>query len=134
MCNLYQATFANLFEDILHGVDLCDLSGRTFWTLHRDSPAYQQYVSRVLNDAVMQSVLAAPRGRRESPPSIIPQHIRAQVPRIRGKELCVRFKAAKGCTFDKCNHVHEPHRLPEEVLTWLTGMHGGLKTVHPQRE
>ncbi|POM59779.1 hypothetical protein PHPALM_31440 [Phytophthora palmivora] len=54
-------TFANLFEDILHGVDLCDLSGRRYWTLHRDSPAYQQYVSRVLNDAVKQSVLAAPR-------------------------------------------------------------------------
>ncbi|KAG3078167.1 hypothetical protein PI125_g21055 [Phytophthora idaei] len=67
MCNLYQAVFSNLFEDILNGVPLSGLSSRTYRALRSDSPEFQRFVSRVVNDAVVQSVFSTqstggPRG------------------------------------------------------------------------
>ncbi|KAL3673064.1 hypothetical protein V7S43_002359 [Phytophthora oleae] len=41
MCNLYQATFRELFDDILHHVPSCDLYPRAQRALRIDSFAYQ---------------------------------------------------------------------------------------------
>ncbi|KAL3669217.1 hypothetical protein V7S43_005600 [Phytophthora oleae] len=60
MCNLYQAAFGELFDDILHHVPSRDLNSRAHRVLRRDSSAYQQYVARVLNDAVVHTVLQGP--------------------------------------------------------------------------
>ncbi|ETK80578.1 hypothetical protein L915_13776 [Phytophthora nicotianae] len=65
---------------------------------------------------------------------MIPQNIRNQIPFIDGTQVCVRFQSVKGCSFAKCKQRHEIHRLPDEVVAWLTGLHGGLKSEHPQRE
>ncbi|KAG2892676.1 hypothetical protein PC117_g23960 [Phytophthora cactorum] len=67
MCNVYQAVFSNLFEDILNGVPLSGLGRRTYRALRSDSPEFQRFVSRVVNDAVVQSVFSTqstggPRG------------------------------------------------------------------------
>ncbi|KAG1691649.1 hypothetical protein DVH05_026812 [Phytophthora capsici] len=58
---------------------------------------------------------------------MIPQNIRNQIPVVDGT------LSVKGCIFPKCKHQHEIHRLPDDVVTWLTGLHGGLKSEHPQR-
>ncbi|ETO69257.1 hypothetical protein F444_14163 [Phytophthora nicotianae P1976] len=44
MCNLYQAVFYEIYDDIRYGVDLRDLSTRAARILHRTFQAYQQYV------------------------------------------------------------------------------------------
>ncbi|KAE8956924.1 hypothetical protein PR001_g31562 [Phytophthora rubi] len=161
MCNLYQAIFSDLFDDLLHGVDLRRASSRALSSLRSDSPTYQRLVTRVMNDAAVASVFSTassgPPGRQDTrrPPargqaahrdtrpararpaaesSIIPKQIRDQIPVVNGKQVCVRFQSVKGCTFPSCKHLHELHRLPPDVLKWVTEMHMGLKAAHPQRE
>ncbi|KAE8876175.1 hypothetical protein PF002_g29698 [Phytophthora fragariae] len=161
MCNLYQAIFSDLFDDLLHGVDLRRVSSRALSSLRSDSPTYQRLVTRVMNDAVVASVFSTassgPPGRQDTgrPPargqaahrdtlpararpaaesSIIHKQIRDQIPVVNGKQVCVRFQSVKGCTFPSCKHLHELHRLPPDVLKWVTEMHMGLKAAHPQRE
>ncbi|KAG7376238.1 hypothetical protein PHYPSEUDO_013936 [Phytophthora pseudosyringae] len=40
MCNLYQAIFSDLFDDLLHGVDLHETGSRALSSLRPDYPAY----------------------------------------------------------------------------------------------
>ncbi|KAE8961403.1 hypothetical protein PF005_g28923 [Phytophthora fragariae] len=161
MCNLYQAIFSDLFDDLLHGVDLRRASSRALSSLRSDSPTYQRLVTRVMNDAVVASVFSTaslgPPGRQDTrrPPargqaahrdtrpararpaaesSIIPKQIRDQIPVVNGKQVCVRFQWVKGCTFPSCKHLHELYRLPPDVLKWETEMQMGLKAAHPQTE
>ncbi|KAE9349480.1 hypothetical protein PR003_g5871 [Phytophthora rubi] len=75
MCNLYQAVFYQLFEDILHGTPSRDFEERARRMLSRDSPEYIRFVTRVLSDAVHRALLrhpgqdrANPRAQRQAPP------------------------------------------------------------------
>lgn len=160
-CNLYQAVFGELFQDILHGIASRDLDRRACRMLSSDSPAYQRYVGRVLNDVVLQAVFPhsgpAPRhrdgrfdlparnrdrqaARSRRPPNtgqrptrtVIPPVIRDLIPLVNGTQVCLRYQAATGCTFPRCPHVHQLHSLPSDVLRWVTDNHGALKGGHPQ--
>lgn len=159
--NLYSAVFAAVFNDILAGMPLHDLEGQALHMLHRDSTAYQHYVGRVLNDAMMLSIFRGPHGHPRDPPpprlqherraprqppggqvprqppggqtTVIPKHLRAQIPRVNGSDLvCLRFQTMKDCDFPKCRHAHEFANLPQPVLDWLIEHHGSLKSDHPQ--
>eukprot|EP00644_Phytophthora_capsici_P008229 jgi/Phyca11/17207/fgenesh1_pg.PHYCAscaffold_26_\ len=128
MCNLYQAIFSNLYDDLLHDVDPRDLNGHALRELRQDSPSYQRFVTRVLNAAVVQSVfpgspISAPRRRqvrgtsrpdrsrqtaRSSGPTsrrpdtsstIIPAGIRTQIPVVNGKQVCIQYHPSKGARF-----------------------------------
>ncbi|GMF47131.1 unnamed protein product [Phytophthora fragariaefolia] len=75
MCNMYQAVFRQLFEDILHGISSRDLEGRAHHMLSHDSPEYIRFVTRVLSDVVRRALLrlpgrdtANPRAQRQAPP------------------------------------------------------------------
>jgi hypothetical protein len=159
MCNLYQSIFSALSDDLIHGMDIRDAAPRALSSLRHDSAVYQHSVTRVMNAAVMHSVFQldsrrpgppgsrsprprnhatrrdtrSTRARPEANATIIPQRIRDQIPTVDGKQVCVRFQTAKGCTFSSCKHLHELHRLPPDVLKWVTEMHTGLKAAHPQR-
>jgi len=160
MCNLYQSIFSALSDDLIHDMDIRDAAPRALSSLRHDSATYQHFVTRVMNAAVMHSVFQLDSGRHGPPGSrsprprnqparrdtrstrarpeatatIILQRIRDQIPTVDGKQVCVRFQSAKGCTFSRCKHLHELHRLPPDVLKWLTEMHTGLKAAHPQRK
>ncbi|ETK76867.1 hypothetical protein F441_17147 [Phytophthora nicotianae CJ01A1] len=159
-CNLYQAVFGRLFTDVLYGVDARDLVPRARRILSSESREYQQFVHRVLNDAMIRTVFAPqapgpqvsdirrtsdrPRDRQASRPrpgrsgrqadrTVIPQDIRNQIPVINGTQVCIRYQAMSGCSFPRCHHVHTLQRLPPPVLRWVTDRHGPLKGGHPQR-
>ncbi|KAL3669926.1 hypothetical protein V7S43_005300 [Phytophthora oleae] len=156
MCNLYQAAFGELFDDILHHVPSRDLNSRAQRVLRRDSSAYQQYVALVLNDAVVHTVLrgppsepreaqrqahSCPRSRRQpyqsgrsDQPSIIPAATRTQIPMVNGAQVCIRYQVERDCTFPRCHHTHALHRLPPDVLQWVVNRHGPYKREHPQHE
>ncbi|GMF51793.1 unnamed protein product [Phytophthora fragariaefolia] len=46
MCNLYQAIFADLFDDILHAVSLQEAGARALRSLRHDSPLYNRFVTQ----------------------------------------------------------------------------------------
>ncbi|RLN89746.1 hypothetical protein BBJ28_00016057 [Nothophytophthora sp. Chile5] len=60
ICNLYSAVFSALFDEILHRVHSRDLLDRALQALRRDSPVYQRFVARVLDDDVHRAVLRTP--------------------------------------------------------------------------
>ena len=148
MCNLYSAVFASLFNNILGGTPLHHLEGQAIQSMRRDSHEYQHYVGMVLSDAMMNSVFrgsgARPRarspprqrhGRRNPPggaPTVIPPHLRAQIPSVGGRLVCLRLQSMKDCDFRSCKHAHELVRLPDDVLRWLVAAHDSLKSDHPQ--
>ncbi|KAE8896625.1 hypothetical protein PF010_g11328 [Phytophthora fragariae] len=156
MCNLYQAVFRQLFEDIPHGTPSRDLEARARRMLTRDSPEYIRFVTRVLSDAVHRALhrqpgqgTANPRAQRQAPPrgqpsttrtpgiqraqsSVIPGATRNQIPLENGTQVCMRFQVEKDLTFPRCPHVHQLWTLPPDVLQWVTTHHGGLKSGHPQ--
>ncbi|KAG7376171.1 hypothetical protein PHYPSEUDO_014141 [Phytophthora pseudosyringae] len=75
MCNLYQAIFSDLFDDLHHEVDIHATGSRALSSLRHDSPAYNRIITRVMNDAVVNSVFhtassgfSGTRGSRSPPP------------------------------------------------------------------
>ena len=158
MMNLYTSVFSTMFSTVLSGADLWELEGSAQRTLRPDSQEYGQYVRQPLNEVVMGAVfrpvgqqLAQAYGRQRAndqrrppgggppgggpngprPPKVPPQ-IRAQIPVVNGKQVCLRFQGARDCDFPRCQHTHTLVNLPAAVLQFINDAHGALKREHPQ--
>ncbi|KAF1791676.1 hypothetical protein GQ600_7537 [Phytophthora cactorum] len=108
-------------HDIRNGVGSRDMNTRAQRALSSDSRQHQHYIQRVLNDAVLRSVLSdsgpqCPRGHpsgdrrpassrpsrasgRRSSSTVIPAATRALIPLVNGTQVCIRFQATAGCSF-----------------------------------
>jgi hypothetical protein len=144
MCNLYTAVFAQLFRDIQRRVAADTLATRARRMMDRDSSEYRHCVTEVLDDYFRRE-RASDTGRRPPPrpqrpgpgprpnnnSQKIPADLKAMMPKVNGRPVCLRFQTQKDCDFPQCRHLHSLVALPQRLLDWSRTKHGALKAGHP---